>query len=77
MGFNKRYINSEFSIRALKNDDLKNYYGKSDVLIFEDDVSSQIYELFKKGHTNTEIINIIKSNMEEKTNEVYQSNQGN
>jgi len=77
MGFNKRYVNSEFSIRALKNDDLKNYYGKSDVLIFEDDVSSQIYELFKKGHTNTEIINIIKSNMEEKTNEVYQSNQGN
>ena len=71
MGFNKRYVNSEFSIRALKNDDLKNYYGKSDVLIFEDDVSSQIYELFKKGHTNTEIINIIKSNMEEKTNEVY------
>ena len=74
MGFNKRYVNSEFSIRALKNDDLRNYYGKSDVLIFEDDVSSQIYELFKKGHSNTEIINIIKSNMEEKTNEVYQSN---
>ena len=77
MGFNKRYVNSEFSIKALKNDDLRNYYGKSDVLIFEDDVSSQIYELFKKGHSNTEIINIIKSNMEEKTNEVYQINQGN
>jgi len=77
MGFNKRYVNSEFSMRALKNNDLKNYYGKSDVLIFEDQVSSQIYDLYKKGLSNTEIINILKTNMEEKTNEVYQSNQGN
>ena len=64
-------------MRALKNNDLKNYYGKSDVLIFEDQVSSQIYDLYKKGLSNTEIINILKTNMEEKTNEVYQSNQGN
>lgn len=71
MGFNKRYVNSEFSIRALKNNDLKNYYGKSDALIFEDELSSLIYEFYKSGLTPEEIIIIINKNMEEQTNEVY------
>ena len=71
MGFNKRYVDSKSSIQALRNDDLKNYYGKSDALIFEDQLSSEIYELYKKGISNKEIILIINQNMEDKTNEVY------
>ena len=71
MGFNKRYVNSEFSIQALKNSNLRGYYGKSDCLFFEDEVSSKIYDLFKEGKTDKEILSIINQNMEEKTNEVY------
>lgn len=71
MGFNKRYVDVEFSILALKKNNLKQYYGKSDCLIFEDDVSSKIYELFKEGKTDEEILSIINQNMEDKTYEVY------
>jgi hypothetical protein len=71
MGFNKRYVNSEFSILALKNNNLRGYYGKSDCLFFEDQLSSYIYELFKQGKTDKEILSIINQNMEEKTYEVY------
>ena len=71
MGFNRRYVDKDTSIHALKNGGLKNYYGKSDVLIFEDDISSKIYELYKSGHNSEEILIIINQNMEEKTNEMY------
>ena len=77
MGFNKRYVSLEYTIKALEKNDLKSYYGKSDALIFEDTTSSEIYNLYKKGKTEKEILSIINQNMEEKTNEVYQSNQGN
>jgi len=77
MGFNKRYVDSEMSIRALENGGLKLYYGKSDALIFEDELSSKIYELFKEGKSDKEILTIINQNMEDKTYEVYQINQGN
>lgn len=71
MGFNKRYVSSQSSINALENNNLRGYYGKSDILIFEDDISSKIYSLFKEGKTDEEILLIINKNMEEKTNEVY------
>jgi len=71
MGFNKRYVNSEFSIQALKNNNLRGYYGKSDCLFFEDELSSKIYDLFKEGKTDYEILSIINQNMEDKTYEVY------
>lgn len=71
MGFNRRYIVLEYCIKALEKNDLKGYYGKSDMLIFEDETSSLIYELFKQGKTDQEILSIINKNMEEKTNEVY------
>ena len=71
MGFNKRYVNSERTIQALQNNSLKEYYGKSDALIFEDDISSDAYKLFKEGKTDEEILTIINKNMEEKTYEVY------
>lgn len=78
MGFNKRYVSLDSTISALKKNDLKGYYGKSDMLIFEDPSSSKIYSLYQEGKTEEEILsllNIIKSslnlNMEEKTNEMY------
>lgn len=71
MGFNKRFVNSEYSIKALQNNDLKGYYGKSDMLLFDDEISSTIYELYREGKNESEILLIINQNMEEKTNEVY------
>jgi len=77
MGFNQRYVDFERSYRALSEGGLRKYYGKSDGLTFEDNESVEIYELFIQGKTDEEILSIInnKKNMEEKTNEVYQSNQ--
>jgi hypothetical protein len=71
MGFNKRCVTLDRSIEALKNNNLKGYYGKSDMLYFEDKVSSRIHDLFSEGKTDEQILIIIKSNMEETTNEVY------
>ena len=71
MGFNKRFVVLEHCMNALKKDDLKGYYGKSDMLVFEDTTSSMIYDLYKEGKTEKEILSIINQNMEEKTNEVY------
>jgi hypothetical protein len=71
MGFNKRFVVLEYCIKALKNNDLKGYYGKSDMLVFEDETSSKIYQLYREGKSESEILLIINQNMEEKTNEVY------
>ena len=71
MGFNKRIINLKYCINALENNNLKGYYGKSDMLIFEDKISSRIYDLFREGKTDEEILITIKQNMEEQTNEMY------
>lgn len=71
MGFNKRYVFLEFTLKALKSGNLKGYYGKSDMLIFEDTTSSKIYNLYKEGKTEKEIITLLNLNMEEKTNEMY------
>ena len=71
MGFNKRYINFKETLLALETIGLKNYYGKSDALIFEDSISSTIYDYYSEGQTETQILNQIKKNTEEKTNEVH------
>lgn len=71
MGFNTRYVDFKTSMTALENGGLKLYYGKSDALIFEDKLSSKIYDLFKEGKTDKEILSIINQNMEDKTYEVY------
>lgn len=78
MGFNKRWVNLDSCIRALKEGKLKDYYGKSDMLVFQENTSSLIYDLHIQGKTDEEILTIInKQNTEEKTNEVYQINQSN
>jgi hypothetical protein len=71
MGFNKRHVVLDRCIEALKNNNLRGYYGKSDMLYFEDDLSSRIHDLFLEGKTDTEILSIINQNMEEQTNEMY------
>jgi len=71
MGFNKRHVVLDRCIEALQNNNLRGYYGKSDMLYFEDDLSSRIHDLFLEGKTDAEILSIINQNMEEKTNEVY------
>ena len=71
MGFNKRTINLKYCINALENNNLKGYYGKSDVLFFEDDISSRIYDLFCEGKTDKEILINIKKHMEKRSYEMY------
>lgn len=71
MGFNKRTINLKYCINALENNNLKGYYGKSDMLFFEDDISSRIYYLFCEGKTDEEILINIKKHMEEQSYEMY------
>jgi hypothetical protein len=71
MGFNKRYVTYENTISALEKNSLREYYGKSDMLFFQDQISSDVYKFYKEGKTDEEILNIIKQNMEDKTYEVY------
>ena len=49
MGFNKRYINYDNTLSALKLERLSEYYGKTDAFIFEDSESIEVYELFVDG----------------------------
>lgn len=55
MGFNKRILSKEMCFDALINSSLKSLYGKSDMLMFEDKESSDIYELYKQGRSDEEI----------------------
>lgn len=73
MGFNKRHVYLDRCIHALKEGKLKEYYGKSDMLYFEDDLSSYIHDLYVQGKSDTEILTIINKtkNTEETTNEVH------
>lgn len=71
MGFNKRLVNLDSCISALQENRLKIYYGKSDMLVFEDEISSMIYELYKQGNSDLEILQTINKNTEGKTNEVH------
>lgn len=55
MGFNKRYISKEQCFIFLEKYSLKQLYGKSDMLIFEDSESSEVFSLYKSGLTDQEI----------------------
>lgn len=71
MGFNKRWVTLDGSIHALKNGKLKQYYGKSDSLIFEDDMSDFIYNLYCEGNSDEEILIIINNQKHGGNNEVH------
>ena len=61
MGFNKRYINYQNTIIALQSNTLKDYYGKSDAFIFDDERSEKVYNLFVEGKTTDEILKLLDS----------------
>ncbi len=64
MGFNKRHINIERSLKLLHENKLKEYYGKSDALFFEDKESLKVYDLHNEGNTDEEILKIITKQMD-------------
>jgi hypothetical protein len=64
VGFNKRYVNYQSTLRALQSGSLKKYYGNSDALIFQDDESLMVNNLFDEGKSDEEILLIIKQNEE-------------
>ena len=59
MGFNKRHINIERSLKALQENKLEEYYGKSDALFFRDKESHEVYKLHCEGKSDKEILEII------------------
>lgn len=60
MSFNKRWVGLDQCISALKEGKLEQYYGKSEMLLFENDTCSLIYKLHIKGKTDQEILNTLK-----------------
>jgi hypothetical protein len=60
MSFNKRWVILDQCVSALKEGRLKEYYGKSDMLYFENDTCSLIFNMHMQGKTDEEILNIIK-----------------
>jgi hypothetical protein len=64
VGFNKRYVNYQSTLRALQSGRLKEYYGNSDALIFQDDESLMVNNLFDEGKSDEEILIILKQSEE-------------
>ena len=60
MGFNKRYIYYQNTLIVLQSNKLKEYYGKSDALIFDDYISEKVYNLFIEDKTEKEIMKLIR-----------------
>jgi len=71
MGFNKRFITFDRTYNALIENDLRGYYGKSDMLDFEDTISSAVYEMYVQGLNEEEILQIIQNEKNEKNNSGY------
>jgi hypothetical protein len=56
VGFNKRYINIEKTLKVLHENKLKEYYGNSDALFFSDEESHKVYKLHREGKSDKEIL---------------------
>ena len=69
MGFNKRYINLKSTIDALNNGKLKEFYGRADMFMFDDTESAEIYHLFSEGKTDKELLDFIKTKLNEENSE--------
>jgi transcriptional regulator len=65
MGFHRRIINNSVTISYLEKNKLDELYS-SESLIFMDEISSKVFELFKNG-----------LNTEEIKNKIYENNNGN
>jgi hypothetical protein len=57
MGFHKRYISFETLLSSLKKNESLNRIFNAEALIFTDDLSEKIYQLYNQGLTNNEILN--------------------
>jgi hypothetical protein len=60
MSVNKRWVKLDQCVSALKEGRLKEYYGKSEMLLFQDTTCSLIYNLHLEGKTDDEILKTIK-----------------
>jgi hypothetical protein len=60
MGFHKRIINSETTESYLERDNLKVLYS-SEALVFMDEYSSLVFELFNEGKSKEEILEKINN----------------
>jgi hypothetical protein len=60
MGFHKRIINFETTERYLERDNLKLLYS-SEALVFMDEYSSSVFELFNEGKSKEEILEKINN----------------
>jgi len=60
MGFHKRIINFETTERYLERDNLKLLYS-SEALVFMDEYSSLVFELFNEGKSKEEILEKINN----------------
>ena len=60
MSFNKRWVTLDQCVSALKEGKLKEYYGKSEMLLFQDTTCSLIYNLHIEGNPDEEILKTIK-----------------
>jgi hypothetical protein len=59
MSLNKRWVILDQCVSALKEGRLKEYYGKSDMLYFENDTCSLIFNMHMQGKTDDEILKTI------------------
>ena len=59
MSFNKRWVTLDQCVSALKEGKLKEYYGKSEMLLFQDNTCTLIYNLHLEGKTDNEILKTI------------------
>lgn len=64
MGINKKYINTEIIKRNINNGDSINRLFESDIIIFKDDYSYKLYQLFKQGIDENEINKLINNQHE-------------
>ena len=58
MGFHRRIINEEVTKEYIASNKLEVLYS-SESLIFMDELSSEVFEYFKNGKTNEEILSLI------------------
>ena len=59
MSFNRRWVTLDRCVSALKEGKLKEYYGKSEMLLFQDNTCSLIYNLHLEGKPDDEILKTI------------------
>jgi replicative superfamily II helicase len=72
MGFHRTIVNKEKTINHLLEGTLQNLYN-SESMIFMDEFSSFVRDLYLQKLSEKDIINILNQKQEENQNEMYQS----